>query len=63
MNGRRQPDQNARLLSHALVGIAVGYLIGKEKGLPGFITGLIVSTVVHEAIDAPVAQIFSDFGA
>jgi RsiW-degrading membrane proteinase PrsW (M82 family) len=63
MNGHRQPDQSARLLAHALVGIGVGYFLGKQKGLPGFITGLIVSTAVHEAMDAPVAQVLSDLGA
>lgn len=63
MNGRRQPDQNVRLVSHALVGLGVGYLVAKEKGLAGFLVGAVLSTVAHEALDAPVAQLLSDLSA
>lgn len=63
MNNRRQPDQDARLLSHALVALGVGYLVAKEKGLAGFIVGAMLGTAAHAALDAPVAQLLSDLGA
>jgi hypothetical protein len=62
MNGYRQPDQSARLISHALVGLGVGYLGAKEKGFAGFIVGVVVGTAAHEVLDAPVAQLLADFG-
>ena len=62
MPQRRQPDPVARWLSHALVGVTVGYLVGKKTGAAGFWVGAIVSAFAHEMLDAPVEQALSDFG-
>jgi hypothetical protein len=60
---RRQPDPAARWISHAIVGLAVGYAFGKKAGPGAFWVTAIISALAHEAADAPVAQVLSDLGA
>lgn len=59
---RPQPDPEARWLSHALVGVAVGAVVGKSAGTAGFIVAALTTMVVHEALDAPVAVVLADLG-
>lgn len=62
MNPQRQPDPAARWISHAIVGLGIGYVVGKRTGMAGFLISAIVSTAAHEYLDAPVAQLLSDAG-
>ena len=59
---RGKPDPAARWISHAIVGMTVGYVIGKQTGPVGFWIAAIVSALAHEELDAPVAQALSQFG-
>jgi hypothetical protein len=63
MNPKRQPDPAARWLSHAIVGLGIGYIVGKQTGSVGFVVTAAASIVAHEYLDAPVAQLLSDAGA
>lgn len=58
-----QPDARARLVSHLLVGLAVGAVVGTRKGADSFLISGLVGVVAHELLDAPVAAIVSDLGA
>lgn len=54
------PSQSDRLISHAIVGIAAGAVVGSKKGWAGFIVAMIVTVMAHEALDAPVAGLVAD---
>jgi hypothetical protein len=57
-----RPDPAARLLSHALVSIAVGYLIADTWGAVPGLAAAVVAAVAHEELDAPLAQLLADGG-
>lgn len=57
----KQPDFEARLLSHILVGGAIALLTAKAFGRNSIAAGL-VAAAAHEALDAPVADLLSDQG-
>jgi hypothetical protein len=59
---RRQPDRTARLVSHLLVGIAVGAVMCNRKGGQAFLVGGLLGAAAHELLDAPVAGIVSELG-
>jgi hypothetical protein len=59
---RRQPDPAARLISHLIVGLALGALFGKKQGPLAFCVAAIVGIYAHEQLDAPVAGVLSEFG-
>ena len=59
----RQPDAEARLASHVLVGAAAGALVGRKAGLGAFLAVAMVTALAHEGLDAPLASLLSDFGA
>jgi hypothetical protein len=56
-----RPNQVNRLISHAVVGLAVGMLVGSKKGKSGFVMGAIASVAAHEMLDAPVADLVAEF--
>lgn len=60
MANQNQPSRTDRIIAHAVVGVGVGALVGKRTGLWGFIVGAVVGVVVHEALDAPAAQVVAD---
>ena len=62
MSPLRQPDPVARWLSHAIVGLGIGYIVGRQTGTVGFVVTAAASAITHEYLDAPVAQLLSDAG-
>lgn len=56
-----RPDPLARLLGHVVVGGLAFYLFGRRSGAAGLM-GTMLTIAAHEALDAPVAQKFSDLG-
>jgi len=62
MPPNNRPDGEARLVSHLVVGCAAGALLGKRSGLAGFLVVALLTAMAHEALDAPVAQVLSEFG-
>jgi RsiW-degrading membrane proteinase PrsW (M82 family) len=62
MSQRPSPDQTTRWISHTAVSIAAGALVGKRSGTGGFIIGFVVAALLHEALDAPVAVLFTEAG-
>ena len=63
MNSGNRPSAEARWLSHLLVGCAAGAVAGKRSGVVGFVTTAIVGAFLHDALDAPLATVLTDFGA
>jgi hypothetical protein len=64
MMPKKQPDQLATLLGHAVVGIGVAYVAGrlvKAAIVPAIMVGAI-AVLVHAALDQPVAQGLSELG-
>jgi predicted transcriptional regulator len=59
---RREPDRAARLLSHLLVAIAVGTVVGNRKGAEAVVISGFLGAAAHELLDAPVAGIIRDVG-
>lgn len=55
-----QPSRDDRLISHAVVALASGAVVGSQKGLAGFVGGAVVGVLVHEAFDAPLADLIAD---
>lgn len=62
MQPQGQPDPLARWVSHALVGLGVGYILGRRGGTTGFLLMAAVGAIAHEILDAPVARKLSDAG-
>jgi hypothetical protein len=59
---KKQPSDRDRALSHVVVAIAVGLIVGKKFGKWGFVVGALVGAEAHEILDAPVAQVIADYG-
>lgn len=58
MNTTRPVSQNARLISHALVGLVAAAVVAQVVRRPGPVALLItfaLTTAIHEALDAPAA--------
>lgn len=62
MAARRQPDPQARWLSHAVVGAAAGAAVGRNAGAVGSVVAALTTILLHEALDAPVAGVLADLG-
>jgi hypothetical protein len=64
----KQPDKWAKGLGHAAVGVAAAVIVGKvlvkatQDQVPAAIFAAIVAMFLHDALDAPVSQVLSDFG-
>lgn len=51
------PSDADRYIAHAGVGVGVGALVAQKAGFWGFIIGGAVAIFVHQALDAPAAQL------
>lgn len=51
------PSPADRLISHVLVGLAVGLLVGSETGIIGFIVAGLLAAAAHALLDAPLARV------
>lgn len=56
----KRPTGTDRAISHVLVGLLAGVVVGRKAGVAGFIIGGIVGAILHEALDAPAAQVVAD---
>lgn len=61
MSNQNQPADLDRVISHVLVGLAVGAIVSRKAGKWGFLVGALASAVAHELLDAPVAGIVAEF--
>jgi hypothetical protein len=61
-----EPDRAARLVSHALVGIAaagvVSLFVARRHSPEAQLLGALVAVLMHEYFDAPVATKLAGFG-
>ncbi len=55
-------DPAARWLSHLLVGLAAGALVGRKAGPTGFVLAALLTGFAHEALDAPMAGVLAELG-
>ncbi len=62
MNGKRRPDPAARLLSHALVGVAAGLIVGQRSGPGAAALSALIAIAAHQQLDAPMADIVAELG-
>jgi len=62
MTASSGPTPAARLLSHLLVGLAAGALVGKKTGPTGGVFLALLAVAAHEALDAPVAAELTRLG-
>jgi hypothetical protein len=37
-------------------------MVSKKAGAAGFVVAMLFSAIVHEALDAPVAELITEFG-
>lgn len=60
---KKQPDDLAKFLGHAVVGLGAMWLAGKltKAAVPAIVIG-VVGIILHAELDAPVAQAFSELG-
>lgn len=56
------PDLSARWLSHLLVGFSAVAVVARKDGLAGFLVAALLTDVVHEALDAPLANVLTEVG-
>lgn len=56
------PDPVARWLSHLLVGSIIGAVVVRKAGLGGFLVTAVLTGLVHEALDAPLASVLTEVG-
>lgn len=56
----RRPTATDRTVSHLLVGLLAGAVVGQKAGIAGFIVGGLAAALLHEALDAPVAKVVAD---
>ena len=56
----KRPTNTDRIVSHILVGLVVGYLVGKQTGKWGFVIAALASAGAHEMFDAPVANVVAE---
>ena len=60
---KNQPDDLAKLLGHAIVGVGVGLVTAKlVKAAAPAIVLAIIAVVAHAELDAPVSRKLSDLG-
>lgn len=62
MNNGKQPDPETRWLSHLLVGGLIGAIAGQRSDLASALATAIISVLLHDALDAPVARLLTDTG-
>jgi len=59
-NPQNQPDGEDRIISHVLVALVVGLLVGRKRGIQGFLIGAVAGAVGHELLDAPIANLVAE---
>jgi hypothetical protein len=61
---KRQPDQVAKILGHAIVGIGVAYVAKQVvvKAVPPAIFLGVMAIIIHDVFDAPVSQALGEMG-
>jgi hypothetical protein len=56
----RRPTETDRIVSHLVVGLVAGALVGQKTGLWGFIIAGVLAAVAHELLDAPLAGVIAE---
>lgn len=65
MSTTRTPDALARHTSHAAVGLLAGWIFksgAKDATILATVAVATLTAILHEALDAPAAALFSDLG-
>jgi hypothetical protein len=64
MSQHNRPDPRARLIAHALVGVAAVVIVRNvfRKGASASIAAAVITMLLHEIADAPVAGYLGDAG-
>lgn len=64
MSQRNQPNSQARWIAHALVGVAAAAIVGQvlRKGAGASIAAAVLTMLLHEIADAPLAGYLGDAG-
>jgi hypothetical protein len=60
MNNQSRPNSTDRIISHLIVGLAVGLLVARKAGASGLVFGALLAMGAHEALDAPMAVLVAD---
>ncbi|HTW06974.1 MAG TPA: hypothetical protein VME46_05675 [Acidimicrobiales bacterium] len=53
------PSPADRLVSHVLVGLAVGLLVASKTGIVGFLLAGLLAAAAHALLDAPLARLIA----
>ncbi len=59
------PTPNTRVVAHAVVGTAATVALNKAfgtRGLLALMTAFVVGAMLHEMLDAPIAQLMASAG-
>lgn len=56
----KRPTKEQKWLASTLVGLAVGAVTAKYKGVGGFLVATFLAGVAHQAFDAPAARFIAD---
>ena len=64
MSQRNRPNPQARLIAHAFVGVAAAVIVGQvlRKGAGASIAAAVLTMLLHEIADAPVAGYLDQTG-
>jgi hypothetical protein len=64
MSQRNRPNPQARSIAHAFVGVAAAVIVGQvlRKGAGASIAAAVLTMLLHEVADAPVAGYLGDAG-
>jgi hypothetical protein len=64
MSQRNRPNPQARLIAHAFVGVAAAVIVGQvlRKGAGTSIAAAVLTMLLHEIADAPLAGYLGDAG-
>lgn len=60
MPNDKSPTQAERMISHILVGLAVGAIFSTKTGIIGFVVAGLVAAWAHAKLDAPVARLIAN---
>lgn len=53
------PTPADRLVSHVLVGLTVGLIVGSMTGIGGFLVAGLLAAAAHALLDAPLARVIA----
>ena len=60
MSNDKSPTQAECMISHILVGLAVGAIVSTKAGIIGFIVGGLLAAWAHALLDAPLARFIAN---